>query len=116
MKRLQQILDRQHKFQKMLHVPIDDKKEQRNLSGIFCRSMQDEIYEVMAEYQNKTWDFKHRKDEKPTNVKNIKIEMVDVFLFFLNLMLVWEMSLEELIELSVQRQKRNEKRASISIK
>lgn len=112
MSKLENILDGQESFQRLLNVPIYSKKRKNYLSDIFCTAMQREIFEFMGEYQNKLWDFNHRPDTIETNETNLKNELCDIFLFFCNIMLVWDITFKELIELVEKRQIRNLDRAN----
>jgi uracil-DNA glycosylase family 4 len=106
-KKIEKILERQLKFQKMVNLPVDshELETQCKLSEIYIFKMIEEAVELRKEFPSmlNAWS----KVQKTPDISRIKEEMCDVFLFFVNIMLTWKVSLDDLIEVLNSVQKNN---------
>jgi NTP pyrophosphatase (non-canonical NTP hydrolase) len=68
----------------------------------------EEAHELLRETNFK----KHKKVKKPVDPENIKEELADLFHFFINLNLVWNITPEQLVEAFKKKNAKNVERAT----
>lgn len=68
----------------------------------------EEAHELLRETNFK----KHKKIKKPVDPENIKEELADLFHFFVNLNLVWQITPEQLVESFKKKNAKNVERAT----
>jgi NTP pyrophosphatase (non-canonical NTP hydrolase) len=89
-----------HDFNKM-DIPA---KEQYTKDTILY--LLEETHELLREINFKTY----KKVRKPVNQQNIEEELSDIYLFFMNLCLVWDVSIDDLLEAVSKKQQINTER------
>ena len=108
---LKQIFEKQLEFQRKVHGPfskIDTKniKEKEKLSDQFLLCLIDEVIEFRGTYNKKSWikkRFKINRDE-------LNEELADIYIFLIDLSLLWDLKPEKVIEVIKQKQIKNFKR------
>lgn len=104
----QKIFDMQLEFQQKLGYDFDkmsiSEKEQYTKDTILY--LLEEVHELLREINFKTY----KKVKKPISRENIKEELVDILHFYLNLIHVWNVSSDELIEAFKKKHAKNHER------
>lgn len=108
MNTLEQIFKQQLKFQKLIGPPFDKIntkriKEKEKLSDIFLLSIIDEIIELRNIFNKKAWVKKRFKVDR----KRILEELSDIYLFLINLTILWNMTPEKLLKAIQSKQNIN---------
>lgn len=107
MKKIEQIIERQKEFQRFVGFPIDSNlEEDRNeLSEKYVFKLIEEAIELRKEFPSvmNPWS----KKQKEADFTRIKEEMSDIFLFFMNLLITWKFSFEEIVEMVEKVQDNN---------
>jgi NTP pyrophosphatase (non-canonical NTP hydrolase) len=111
MKELQDIFTTQLRFQKKVGKPFTkittkDIREKEKLSDLFVLSLIDEAIEFRNQYNKKAWVKKRFKVNKEELIE----ELVDMYLFLINLTILWDLTPSELIKVVKNKQLKNIKR------
>lgn len=95
---LNKILDKQREFQKRLGNNIHSKEFTKEMFlGMMCESS-----EALQEVNWKNW-----KKDKPINKEDFTEEMADIFLFFANILISQDVTIEELLASVRAKQNKN---------
>ena len=109
---LQKMFERQAELQKMFGYEFEKMTviEKEQLTKDMVLYLLEETHELLRETNFKT----HKKVRKEVNRDNIKEELSDILHFFINLCLVWDVSVENLEEAFFKKNKKNVARISNS--
>ena len=89
---MKKYIEIQKEFQKKLHdIDSMSHEEKVKLSKDFILSAHKELSEVLDCFKWKT----HRNEDKNFVSSNLREELVDVFKFFVNLLVLWDINAEE---------------------
>lgn len=107
MNKLQQLIDNQIRFQKLVGFPIDTnlESERNELAEIYVFKMIEEAVELRKEFPSvmNRWS----KKQKPADINRIQEEFCDVVFFLMNFMIVFKLTPDEVIEKLLEVQKNN---------
>lgn len=105
--RLEKIKERQHQFQKLVKFPIDTvlEQERNELAEKYIFKMIEEMIELRKEFPSamNPWS----KSQKKADRSRILEELSDVILFFINFMILWKISPEEILDMIEKVQENN---------
>lgn len=109
--KLTDIFKQQLKFQKSIGGPFSkivskNIKEKEILSDLYVLSAIDELVEFRNCYNKKAWV----KQRFQVNREELTFELIDIYLFLINLSLLWDIDANKLIEYLDTKQKKNIKR------
>lgn len=104
---MKDLLKKQREFEKVIGVPIDTilEKERNQMSEMFLFKLIEEAIETRREFPSvmNAW----AKNQKQADPQRISEELSDVFLFFINLLIVWRIDWPDFIEQVKKTQNEN---------
>ena len=107
MKKIERIIEKQKEFQRFVGFPIDSNLEndRNELSEKYVFKLIEEAIELRKEFPSvmNPWS----KKQKEADFSRIKEEMSDIFLFFINLLITWKFSFEEIVDMIEKVQENN---------
>lgn len=96
---MKDILQKQLAFEKVIGVPIETllETERNQMSEIFIFKMIEEAIEARKEFPSvmNKWS----KSQKNADISRVQEELSDVFVFFLNLLLVWHIDWDDFLDI-----------------
>jgi len=101
---LKGIFELQRVFSKYFNVKSNmsfEDKEKHTKDYILA--LLDECHEVLRETNWKHW----KTTKKPVNIDKVKEEIIDVFIFLIDLCIVWDIDDKELIDIANKKIKNN---------
>lgn len=105
---LKHIFKNQIKFNKMISIPLEglnvDKAEKLTKEHVLA--LVSELGEVLDRINWKYW----KKSKKDLDIHELALELVDVFIFVVNLFIIWGITPEELLDLYNEKKDINVKR------
>jgi NTP pyrophosphatase (non-canonical NTP hydrolase) len=114
MTKFEKLYNKQSEFEDMLIMkikalpkkPLAEFNEKEQAS--FSKELALLLYQEVAEFVNAVGNYKlHKTQEDVTNVKEVKEEIADLFIFVLDMALTHKMSATELLEVIEKKQKKN---------
>lgn len=105
------VFQKQKEFQRIAKRPVDNLtyEEKEVLGKDFILALHSELSEVLNEFHWKGW-----KDRSivytEQQLKNLQVELIDVFIFWVDLCLVWELTPRKIVELYLEKHRINTER------
>lgn len=105
---LEHIFENQIKFNKMISIPLEglNVTEAEKLTKEHVLAIVSELGEVLEKISWKYW----KKPKKYVDMHELALELVDVFIFSINLLIIWGITPEELFALYNEKKDINVKR------
>lgn len=107
MEKINKIIERQKDFQRIVGFPIDSNLEsdRNEMSEKYVFKLIEEAIELRKEFPSvmNPWS----KKQKEVDLLRVKEEMSDVLLFFVNLLITWKFSFDEILDVIVKVQENN---------
>ena len=105
--KIQKIIEDQKAFQRLIGYPVDSKIEtdKHEMAEKHLFKMIEECIEVRKEFPSvmNPW----AKIQKKPDLNRIKEEMADVFLFFVNILSIWEFGYDDFLDKVIETQDNN---------